>query len=250
MNNILRQTNVIYHHDSRKMKHLPNNSVHLMITSPPYNVGKEYEGDLSPTEYENLLHDVMCDTYRVLIDGGYACINIANVGRKPYIPLHLLVYEIARDIGYIIQNEIIWDKRASAGSSCAWGSWKSASNPVLRDVHEYILIFSKSLHERQSDADRTISKDEFEKYGQSIWQIQTESARRLKHAAPFPVELPRRLIQLYSFENDIVLDPFIGSGTTAIAAIDTNRRYIGYEIQKEYAFLAKARINEYGNVRG
>ena len=138
-------TNVIHHDDSREMKHLPNDSIHLMITSPPYNVGKEYDTDLSLKEYKSLLFDVMSETYRVLIEGGRACVNIANVGRSPYIPLHSHLIEIAEECGFFMRGEIIWDKSASAGVSCAWGSWQSASNPVLRDVHEYILVFVKTL---------------------------------------------------------------------------------------------------------
>ena len=123
------------------MGEIPDNSVNLMITSPPYNVGKEYDDDLTIAEYENLLYNVFKETYCKLATGGRACINIANIGRKPYIPLHSLIVNIMLDIGYIMRGEIIWNKSASAGGSCAWGSWQSASNPVLRDVHEYILVF-------------------------------------------------------------------------------------------------------------
>ena len=238
------ETNRIYQHDSTNMKHLPDNSIHLMITSPPYNVGKEYEGDLSLHEYIELLYKVMKETYRVLVEGGRACINIANVGRKPYIPLHLYVLEIARDLGYFMRGEIIWDKGASAGRSCAWGSWQSASNPTLRDIHEYILVFCKTTFKRHPIRQNTIGRDDFMECTKSIWRMNTESAKRLKHAAPFPVELPKRLIQLYSYMGDVILDPFMGSGTTAVAALDSDRKYIGYEIKKEYVQFARKRVKE------
>lgn len=238
------ETNRIYHHDSTNMKHLPDNSIHLMITSPPYNVGKDYEDDLSLPEYIELLYKVMSETYRVLVEGGRACINIANVGRSPYIPLHLHVLEIARELGYFMRGEIIWDKGASAGKSCAWGSWQSASNPTLRDVHEYILVFCKTTFKRHGIKQDTIGRDDFMECTKSIWRMNTTSAKKLKHAAPFPVELPKRLMHLYSYEDDIVLDPFMGSGTTAVAALENGRRYIGYEKKEEYVQFACNRIEE------
>lgn len=236
------KTNVIYHGDARKMEHLPDQSVHLMITSPPYNVGKDYDQDLSMDEYKSLLHDVLQETYRVLVEGGRACVNIANVGRTPYLPLHLYVLEIALKLGFFMRGEIIWDKGASAGSSCAWGSWRSASNPVLRDVHEYILVFCKNTFKRHPAKQNSIGRDEFLETTKSVWKFPATSAKKWKHAAPFPIELPSRLIHLYSFVDDIILDPFLGSGTTVDAANRLNRRYVGYEINKEYADLARNRL--------
>ncbi len=236
--------NKIYSHSSENMIELPDNSVHLMITSPPYNVTKEYDENLTLANYLNLLRNVFTETYRVLVNGGRACVNIANIGRKPYIPLSDYVSKMMREIGFNQRGEIIWNKSASAGGSCAWGSWKSASNPTLRDVHEYILIFSKGDFKRKKKED-TISKEEFLEWTKSIWTMNTESAKRVKHPAPFPVELPNRLIKLYSFVDDIILDPFMGSGTTAIAALKNKRNYIGYEIDKQYVKIAKARIEDF-----
>lgn len=239
--------NKIYCKSSEKMDEIPDNSVHLMITSPPYNVGKEYDDDLTINEYYNLLYTVFEETYNKLTTGGRACINIANIGRKPYIPLHSLIINMMLDIGYIMRGEIIWDKSASAGGSCAWGSWQSASNPVLRDIHEYILIFCKDSFSKKKVKVKkdTITKDDFLDCTKSIWSFQTESAKKVGHPAPFPIELPHRLINLYSYENDIVLDPFCGSGTTCLAAIKNNRKYIGYEINEEYVNLSKKRIKEF-----
>jgi site-specific DNA-methyltransferase (adenine-specific) len=230
------------------MKEIPDNSLHLMITSPPYNVSKEYDDDLSLTEYLNLLKNAFAETYRVLINGGRACVNVANLGRKPYIPLSDYISKMMIEIGFNMRGEIIWNKAASASPSTAWGSWQSAANPILRDIHEYILIFSKGSYRRERtkeemlEKQNTITKEQFMEWTKSIWTMNAESARRIGHPAPFPEELPNRLIQLYSFTNDIILDPFMGSGTTAVAAVKTKRRYIGYDISEDYIKLANNRI--------
>ncbi len=233
---------------AENMVELPNNSVHLMITSPPYNVNKEYDEDLSLQEYLQFLKDSFKETYRVLVNGGRACINIANIGRKPYIPLSYYISKIMTDIGFNMRGEIIWNKAASASTSTAWGSWQSATNPILRDIHEYILIFSKGDYKREKgNKENTISRDQFMEWTRSIWTMKAESARRTGHPAPFPEELPFRLIQLYSFKGDIILDPFIGSGTTAISALKSERKFVGYEINEKYIELAIERI---GSVSG
>ncbi len=236
--------NRIYNHSSADMHELPDSSVHLMVTSPPYNVGKEYDEDLTEDEYFSLLTAVWSETYRVLAPGGRACINIANIGRKPYIPLNAMTAAQMTRIGYRMRGEIIWNKSASAGTSCAWGSWRSASNPVLRDTHEYILVFSKGRYSRSSkDRKSTITRDEFLEFTKSVWTFPAESAKRVRHPAPYPVELPRRLIQLYTFAEDIVLDPFMGSGTTAVASVKSGRRYVGYDTSSEYVETAKSRLS-------
>ena len=235
----------LYCKSSERMDEIPDDSIHLMITSPPYNVGKEYDNDLTLDEYLELLTGVFREVHRKLVTGGRACINIANIGRKPYIPLHAMVIEIMLDLGFLMRGEIIWDKSASAGGSCAWGSWMSASNPVLRDYHEYILVFSKDSYSKNKKQEKrdTISHDDFIQWTQSVWKFPAVNAKKIGHPAPFPVELPHRLINLYSYEGDVVLDPFCGSGSTCIAAIRNNRRYIGYDIKEEYIELSKRRIN-------
>jgi site-specific DNA-methyltransferase (adenine-specific) len=229
--------------NSEEMTRLPDASIHLMVTSPPYNARKEYDEDLTLEEYLQFLENVFRETYRVLVPGGRACVNVANLGRKPYIPLNAFISLMMVEIGYLMRGEIIWDKGSSVGSSTAWGSWLSASNPTLRDVHEYILVFSKGRFKRQKNGRvSTIERDDFLELTKSVWQFPTESASRVGHPAPFPVELPRRLIELYTFEGDVVLDPFMGSGTTALAALDTGRRYVGYELDAGYVDLAQQRI--------
>lgn len=231
---------------SESMELLPDNCIHLMVTSPPYNVGKDYDEDLSINEYLSLLRNVLRETYRVLVLGGRACVNIANLGRKPYLPINGLISQIMIEEGFLMRGEIIWNKGSSSGTSTAWGSWQSASNPTLRDIHEYIMVFSKGGFKRSKlERESTISKEEFLEFTKSIWSFPTESAKRLGHPAPFPVELPYRLIQLYSFEEDVVLDPFIGSGTTAIAAMKAKRHFVGYEIDQQYVDLAKNRIKDF-----
>jgi site-specific DNA-methyltransferase (adenine-specific) len=240
--------NTIINGSCTVMKEIPDNSLHLMITSPPYNVSKEYDDDLSLNEYLNLLKAAFSETYRVLVNGGRACINVANLGRKPYIPLSDYISKMMIEMGFNMRGEIIWNKAASASPSTAWGSWQSAANPILRDIHEYILIFSKGSYRRERTKDEmaercnTITKEQFMEWTKSIWAMNAESAKRIGHPAPFPEELPKRLIQLYSFTNDIVLDPFMGSGTTAVAAIKAKRNYIGYDINEEYIGLARDRI--------
>lgn len=239
--------NKLHCKSSEVMDEIPDSSVHLMITSPPYNVGKEYDDDLTIDEYLELLTKVFGQTYDKLVTGGRACINIANIGRKPYIPLHAMIIEIMLDLGFLMRGEIIWDKSASAGGSCAWGSWMSASNPVLRDYHEYILVFSKDSYSKSKSQVKkdTIEKDDFIQWTKSIWTFPAVNAKRIGHPAPFPIELPHRLINLYSYEGDVILDPFCGSGTTCIAALQNNRNYIAYDINEEYIELAEKRISNH-----
>jgi DNA modification methylase len=239
--------NKIFCKSSESMDELPDNSVHLMVTSPPYNVGKDYDDNLSLDEYRELLKRVFKETYRVLVPGGRACINIANLGRKPYIPLHSFIIEDMHETGFLMRGEIIWDKGSSASPSTAWGTWLKANNPVLRDVHEYILVFSKETFTRKNSTKRksTITKEEFLEFTKSVWHIAAERASKVGHPAPFPVELPYRLIQLYTFEGDVVLDPFVGAGTTCIAALKTSRKYIAYDIDEKYCKLAERRIKAF-----
>ena len=232
---------------SENMKEIPDNSLHLMVTSPPYNVTKEYDQDLSLAEYLQILRNVFSETFRVLVYGGRACVNVANLGRKPYIPLSDYISCMMLDIGFLMRGEIIWHKGAGAGVSMAWGSWKSASNPVLRDTHEYILVFSKGSFSRKKTDDKedTIEKAQFMEWTKSIWSMNTESAKKVGHPAPFPLELPYRLIQLYTYKGEVVLDPFMGSGSTAIAALKSERKYVGYDVDPKYIKLAEERIASY-----
>jgi site-specific DNA-methyltransferase (adenine-specific) len=237
----------IFCKSSERMEELPDNSIHLMVTSPPYNVGKEYDEDFTLEEYLQFLKRVWQEVHRVLVPGGRVCINIANLGRKPYIPLHVFIVKDMLDLGFLMRGEIIWNKASSSSPSTAWGSWLSPANPTLRDIHEYILVFSKGMFRRNTNNSKrsSISKEEFLQFTKSVWTFEAVSAKKVGHPAPFPIELPYRLIQLYTYEGDVVLDPFIGSGQTAIAAIKTNRHYVGYDIDESYVKLAQKRIRQF-----
>jgi site-specific DNA-methyltransferase (adenine-specific) len=242
--------NSVIEGDSRNLS-LPDNCVHLVVTSPPYNASKAYDEDLSLSEYLEMLYDVFAECYRVLTPGGRMVVNVANLGRKPYIPLSSHINIMMNQLGFLMRGEIIWDKSASAGSSCAWGSFQSASNPCLRDVHEYLLVFSKGNYklprdksERSDGRIDTIPRDDFIQHTKSIWSFATERASRVNHPAPFPVELPKRCIEMYSFAGDVVLDPFNGSGSTCVAAKMTGRTFVGIDLSEEYCAIAQKRVDE------
>jgi site-specific DNA-methyltransferase (adenine-specific) len=238
--------NKLYLGSACDMKEIPNNSVHLIMTSPPYFEARmDYQKEIQTLDqYLSIINKMILESIRVLVSGGRLVINIANVGRDPYTPITSYIHQMTEFKNLLRLGEIVWDKGASAGNSTAWGSWKSASCPSLRDVHEYLLVFAKDRKKRtDKHGIDTIRADSFGINTQSVWHIPSTSAKKRKHPAPFPVELARRVIELYSFRGDIVLDPFIGSGTTAEAAAALGRKYVGYDINKEYLELAKTYIN-------
>jgi len=232
----------IYHQSSTSMTPLPDNGIALAFTSPPYNVGKDYDDDMGLEAYLDLIRNVAKEVYRVLRPGGRYVINIANLGRKPYIPLHAFFYSLHLELGFLPMGEIIWQKGEGASSNCAWGSWLSAKAPRLRDIHEYLLVFAKQDYSRPDKGQSSIERDDFMEATLSIWKIPPESAQKIGHPAPFPVALARRVIKLYSYINDVVLDPFAGSGTTCVAAKQLARHYVGFDISAEYCALANERL--------
>jgi DNA modification methylase len=223
---------------------LPDSSVALAFTSPPYSVGKDYDGDMSLEDYLGLIQSVAREVYRVLIPGGRYIINIANLGRKPYLPLHAYFYNIHMLTGFLPMGEIIWQKGKGASGNCAWGSWKSARSPRLRDIHEYLLVFAKDSYSRPERGESDLSSEEFMQATLSVWNISPASAKKVGHPAPFPVELAERVIKLYSYKGDVVLDPFNGAGTTCVAAKQTERHYVGVDISPEYCQLSRTRIEK------
>lgn len=232
----------IYCHSSTTMTPVPDDAVGLAFTSPPYNVGKEYDDDLSFEAYLKLIEDVAHEVHRVLKPGGRYVVNIANLGRKPYIPLHAYFYQRHMAAGFLPMGEIIWRKAKGASGNCAWGSWQSAKSPRLRDIHEYLLVFAKQGFSRPDRGESDIDRDEFMAGTLSIWEIPPESAKRVGHPAPFPLALAERVIRLFSYVDDVVLDPFAGSGTTCVAAAQNRRHYVGFDIDPAYCALAEVRI--------
>ena len=241
-NNVSLIKNKIFNKSSEDMNELVDNCVSLTVTSPPYNIGKDSDLELNDEEYWKMINKVFSETYRVTKSGGRLVVNVANLGRKPYIPFSKYFTEALNEIGFIMRGEIIWQKSKGANANFAWGSWLSASNPVIRDIHEYCLVFSKDSMKNSSGGKSTIEKDEFMESTLSIWNITPEKAKKIGHPAPFPVELPKKFINLYSFKDDLILDPFIGSGTTAVASKLLKRKYVGYEINKNYIEMANNRL--------
>lgn len=222
---------------------IPDNSVALAFTSPPYNVGKDYDNNMTLEDYLDLIQRVGKEIYRVLKPGGRYVINIANLGRKPYIPMHAHFYRIHSEAGFLPMGEIIWQKGKGASGNCAWGSWKSARSPRIRDLHEYLLVFAKGAFSRPDKGVSDIEANEFMEATLSVWQISPESARKVGHPAPFPVALAARVIKLYSYVDDIVLDPFSGSGTTCVAAKMLKRHYLGFDLSPEYCAISEKRLS-------
>jgi DNA modification methylase len=249
----------IYVGDARSMDRVRPSSVALVVTSPPYFAGKAYEAELGEghipatyVEYLTMLEDVFAECVEKLEAGGRIAVNVANLGRKPYRSLSADVIGILQDrLGLLLRGEVIWRKARGAGANCAWGSFKTPANPVLRDLTERVVIASKGRFDRARKGPvrvkqglpsvATTTADEFMDATLDVWELAPESATRVGHPAPFPVELPQRLIDLYTFEGDVVLDPFMGSGTTAIAAVRAGRRYLGYDTDEAYVKAARER---------
>ncbi len=250
----------IYVGDARHMDRVRPSSVALVVTSPPYFAGKAYEEELGEghipatyVEYLTMLEDVFAECVEKLEAGGRIAVNVANLGRKPYRSLSADVIGILQDrLGLLLRGEIIWRKARGAGGNCAWGSFKQPANPVLRDLTERVVIASKGRFDRAVKGparssmglpcEATITADEFMDATLDVWELAPESAIRVNHPAPFPVELPQRLIDLYTYRGDVVLDPFMGSGTTAVAAVRAGRRYLGYDTDEAYAKAARERV--------
>ena len=232
----------VYCSSSERMDEVPDNSVALAFTSPPYNDGKEYDVDVDLAGYLGLIGRVAAEVYRVLVPGGRYVINVANLGRKPYVPLHAYFYAVHMAVGFLPAGEIIWRKGKGMNGSCAWGSWRSARAPRLRDLHEYLLVFVKERFARPERGLSDLSSEEFLAATLSVWEIPPESARRVGHPAPFPVELAERVVALYSYVGDVVLDPFCGSGSTCVAARRRGRHFVGYDVVPAYCELAMRRL--------
>lgn len=250
------------HGDAQHMDQVEDGSVALVVTSPPYFAGKAYEEELeregvpsSYLEYLELLRAVFAECTKKLEPGGRIAVNVANLGRKPYRSLSADVIRILQDdLGLLLRGELIWQKGEGASGSCAWGSFRSATNPVLRDITERVVIASngrfdraRTVKQRQAEGlphESTLMTEDFMALTLDVWSIPPERASRVGHPAPFPVELPEQLIRLYTFKDDLVLDPFMGSGSALVAAARLERRYVGYDLDADYVAIAKRRVRE------
>ena len=246
--------------DARQMDAVKDGTVALVVTSPPYFAGKQYEEELdhegvpsSYLDYLGLLEEVFAECVRTLEPGGRIAVNVANLGRKPFRSLAADIMGILQDRLHLLpRGEVVWQKGEGASGSCAWGSFRSAANPVLRDTTERVLLASKGRFSRALNVQTrerhglphrsTLTADEFMAATLDRWVIAPESARRVGHPAPFPVALPARLIKLYTFVDDLVLDPFMGAGSTLVAAAGLGRRYVGYDLDESYVRLARDRV--------
>lgn len=243
----LQYTNKIICGDAETvLKELPDNCIDLIFTSPPYNFGLEYEDHKDGVkweEYFNKLFAILKECIRVLKYGGRIIINVQPLF-SDYIPIHHIISNFFMSNKLIWKGEILWDKHNYNCKYTAWGSWKSPSNPYLKYTWEFLEIFCKGDLKHKGDPKKTdITDDEFKKWTYAKWDIAPErNMEKWAHPAMFPEELAKRVIKLFSFEGDVVLDPFNGVGTTTKVAKELKRRFLGIDISEEYCKRAEERL--------
>ena len=230
------------------LKAFPDNFVDIIVTSPPYNFGLKYENDKNKDalywqDYFNKLNRVWQECFRVLKPAGRLCVNIQPLF-SDYVPTHHIISRQLLELGLIWKAEILWEKHNYNCKYTAWGSWKSPSMPYLKYTWEFIEVFCKESHKKVGDSGKIdITGDEFKKWVYAKWDIAPESnMKKYNHPAMFPEELVVRLLKLFSYQNDIVLDPFNGAGTTTLVANKLERRYIGIDVSEEYCKTAEKRL--------
>jgi site-specific DNA-methyltransferase (adenine-specific) len=243
------KTVVIYKDDILKISSIPDNYVDLIVTSPPYNVDIHYNShadDISYEDYLEFTQEWIKKCFKLTKDDGRFLLNIPldkNKGGQKSVGADIT--KIAKDIGWKYHSTIVWNE-GNISRRTAWGSWMSASAPYVIAPVELILVLYKKRWKKTSGSRKNdITKQEFMDWTSGIWTFPGQSKKGAGgHPAPFPVELPKRCIKLFSFVDDIVLDPFLGSGTTLIASHLNNRRGIGVDIDKEYCDIAITRLRQ------
>lgn len=234
------------------LKSLPDNSIDLVFTSPPYNFGLEYkqsEDDHYWSSYFEKLFKIFDECIRVVKYGGRIIVNIQPLF-SDYIPTHHIISKYLMDKKLIWKGEILWEKNNYNCKYTAWGSWKSPSSPYLKYTWEFIEVFCKGdLKKEGASESIDISAEEFKKWVVAKWSIAPErKMKKFGHPAMFPEELAERVLKLFSFQGDVVLDPFNGVGTTTLVAHKMNRRYIGIDVSREYCDTAEDRLKNYVDV--
>jgi len=232
------------------MKDIPDNFVDIIITSPPYNFGLDYKNDkdndsVDWSEYFNKLNVVWKECYRVLKPTGRMCVNIQPLF-SDYVPAHHIISQQLLQLGLLWKTEILWDKHNYNCGYCTWGSWKSPSSPYFKYTWEFIEVFCKESRMKRGDRTKIdITGDEFKKWVYAKWDIAPEKGmKKYDHPAMFPEELVTRLLKLFSYQDDIVLDPFNGAGTTTLVSYKLGRRYIGIDLSKDYCKTAEKRLTD------
>ena len=246
---------IIIHDNFLKTEFIQKNSIDLIVTSPPYNVDIHYNSfkdNITYEEYLEFTEKWLLKALELVKPDGRLCLNIPldkSKGRKEsgFQSVYADVVEIAKKVGWKYFSTIVWNE-GNISRRTAWGSWLSAKAPYVIAPVEVIVVFYKERWSKLKNGVSDITKEEFIEWTQGIWNFPGESRKRVGHPAPFPLELPKRCIKLFSFVGDTVLDPFLGSGTTLVACALLNRRGIGVEIDKGYCELAKNRVIKEGNI--
>jgi len=240
----------IYNNDFLKTDAIRKSSIDLVVTSPPYNVDVQYENykdDIPYDEYLVFTRKWLTKCYTLIKDDGRLCLNIPldkNKGGQQSVCADITT--IAKEVGWKYHATIVWNEQ-NISRRTAWGSWLSASAPfVIAPVEVILVLYKESWQKTNGSKKSDITRDEFLEWTNGVWNFSGESKNKIGHPAPFPVELPKRCIKLFSFVGDTVLDPFLGSGTTLIACLENNRAGIGVEINKNYCELAARRLKQQG----